>query len=77
MTDVAREKYQRLMKEIDDLETRVDDLTEEIRIAADSPNPQDKVLVEQELRDLNEQLTAKRNELARISDGCGPGRSQG
>lgn len=57
MTDLAREKYLRLMKEIEDLEEQIEDLEEN----KNSP----------ELPALKEKLADKRSELARISDGCG------
>ncbi len=71
MTDVQREKYRRLFVAIQELEERVGDLLGERQTASESPNPQDLPLVEEELRSLNEELTAKRNELTRLSDGCG------
>jgi len=71
MTDVAREKYRRLMAEIADLEDRVEDLKRDIQMMQESPNPRDPQLLTEELRDLQEALAAKRNELARLSDGCG------
>lgn len=58
MTDVAREKYSNLMTEIEDLEDKIEDLRK------DSAN-------QEQIKHLNEDLTEKRNELARLSDGCG------
>jgi cell division septum initiation protein DivIVA len=69
--DVARDKFMRLMQEVADLEDRIEDLEEEMKTAEDSPNPGDADIVLQELNDLREQLTERRNELARTSDGCG------
>ena len=41
MSDVQREKYSRLMTEIEDLEERVADLEPELETVKSSPNPQD------------------------------------
>jgi archaellum component FlaC len=68
MTDPAREKYVRLMTEIEDLEERVEDLEKEVEVVKGSP---DAKVVKEELEDLRAGLATKRNELARISDGCG------
>jgi predicted nucleic acid-binding Zn-ribbon protein len=67
MTDVVREKYARLMAQIEELEDRVADLDQQL---SDDEYKGDRVL-QQELRDLTEQLAQKRSELSRISDGCG------
>ncbi len=74
--DATREKFVRLMAEIEDLEERVEDLEREGEVAAESPNPRDAAIVEQELHDLSEELAGKRNELARISNGCSTPRPQ-
>ncbi len=58
MTDVAREKYLKLMTDIEELEDEIEQLKRSSAAADD-------ILAVQEL------LTAKRNELTRISDGCG------
>lgn len=58
MTDVSREKYSHLMTEIEDLEDKVELLSKE------SGN-------EEQLKQFKEELATKRNELARLSDGCG------
>ena len=76
MTDVARETYRRLMAEIAELEDRLTDLEQNRAAVSDSPNPQDLQVVHQELHDLRETLAAKRNELARLSDGCGKPHAQ-
>lgn len=71
MKDVAREKYQRLMAEIEDLEQQVESLTQEQDVAADSPEPRDAQVIAETLRGVQEKLADRRNELARLSDGCG------
>ena len=58
MTDLARAKYLRLMGEIEDLEDRIGQMEKD--------SPQD-----ERLKGLRDDYAAKRNELARISDGCG------
>ncbi|OVE82162.1 hypothetical protein BVY04_01895 [bacterium M21] len=63
MTDVVRAKYMTLMSEVEELEERVDELT------AGDATPEQVMAVEEE-------LASKRHELQRLSDGCGPGRSQ-
>lgn len=63
MKDIHREKYANLMTQIEILEERVSDMEEAI-------DPDDKA-AEQELVDLRDELSKKRSELARISDGCG------
>ena len=71
MTDVVREKFRRLMAEIDVLEGRVDGLTQEVQAFERSGAEQEAAARRQELHDLREKLAAGRNELARLSDGCG------
>lgn len=63
MADVIREKYMKLMGEIEDLEDKVE--------ALEAANAD-----QSELQAAQEELGAKRHELQRLSDGCGPGRSQ-
>ena len=60
MTDVAREKYIRLMAEIEGIEIKLE-------LSSDVNGP--------EIKELKRQLANKRSELARISDGCGKGHS--
>jgi hypothetical protein len=70
MTDIAREKYQRLMGRIETLEELIEELQGQ---AAGDPAP-DLPAAEvraRELKDLTEQLAQARSELARLSDGCG------
>lgn len=59
MKDIAREKYARLMGEIEQIE----DLITEVE-GQDSPD-------QEELEKLRAELAAKKNELTRLSDGCG------
>jgi chromosome segregation ATPase len=59
MKDIAREKYARLMGEIEQIE----DLVSEVE-GQDSPD-------KDELEKLRAELAAKKNELTRLSDGCG------
>lgn len=71
MTDITREKFRALMAEIDDLEGKIDDLEKECRALDASDEAGQAETVRQELSVLSEKLVVKRNELARISDGCG------
>lgn len=61
MSDPLKQKYQNLMVEIDDLECDV-----EVAQKNDPDAP--------ETLQLMDMLAEKRNELARISSGCGTGR---
>ena len=63
MTDVAREKYVRIMTEIDELEDRVEKL--ENAIAAGGGTE-----LREDLGELRERLAERMWELARISDAC-------
>jgi len=54
MHDVARDKFSKLMDEIEELEDKI--------AAKDT---------KEDIKALREQLIEKRNELQRISDGCG------
>lgn len=58
MSDVIKKRYLQIMQEIEDLEDRIEII--ELK-DADSPK----------LVKLQEKLAEQRNELARISDGCG------
>jgi len=62
MTDVQREKYLNLMTQVDDLETELGELE---KAGAE----------EWVLKSAQEKLADARHELARLSDGCGPGRN--
>jgi hypothetical protein len=63
MTDVSREKYVRIMAEVDELEDRVDEL--EAAVAAGGGDDRRK-----ELEELRERLAERMWELARITDAC-------
>ncbi|MHC4886988.1 MAG: hypothetical protein ACYTGH_18075 [Planctomycetota bacterium] len=76
MTDVAREKYMRLMEEIENTEEMIENLEKEVKVAEDSPNPDDAPAIREELQALQEKLATQKAELSRLSDGCGPGRGQ-
>jgi len=67
MPDVAREKFMRLMQEVDELEECVEEL-ERKQIAC--RGTQDEEAVQRELDARLERLEEKRTELVRISDGC-------
>ena len=59
MKDVAREKYAKLMVEIENLEDCISEL--------ESETPLDQMQLEK----ARAELAHRKNELARISDGCG------
>lgn len=59
MKDVAREKYAKLMVEVENLEDCVSELESEMPVDA------------AQLEKARAELAGKKNELARISDGCG------
>lgn len=71
MTDLTREKYQRLMARIDALEERFEDLRNQLSGDVVSADPSAAEVIRQELEDMAGQLAAARSELSRISDGCG------
>ena len=71
MTDLTREKYQRLMARIDALEERFEDLRNQLPGDVVSAEPSAAEVIRQELEDVAGQLAAARSELSRISDGCG------
>ena len=64
MTDVARDKYVRLMTEIDDLEDRVEALEQAVADAGGDAEAR------KELDGLRERLADRMWELARITDAC-------
>ena len=59
-TDIARQKYLKLMTQVEDLEDRVAALEKQPAAVAQA-----------ELASLRELLAAARTELTRVSDGCG------
>jgi hypothetical protein len=63
MSDVSREKYVRIMAEVDELEDGVAEL--EAAVAAEGGNDR-----RQELDELRERLAERMWELARITDAC-------
>jgi Mg2+ and Co2+ transporter CorA len=63
MTDVAREKYVRIMTEIDELEARVEKLEDAIAAGGGTE-------LREDLGELRERLAERMWELARISDAC-------
>lgn len=71
MTDIAREKYLRLMAHIGDLEDRIEDLERELENDQGKDGTPGADVIRQELIDLTEQLARGRSELSRVSDGCG------
>ena len=62
MTDIQHEKFARLMREVEKLEEQV------IELEASGTNLA-------QLKLLSEELAEARRNLTRLSDGCGPGRS--
>jgi archaellum component FlaC len=68
--DVAREKFMRLMAEVEDLEERVEELQREFAVSGGSQDSRDGDAARQELRELSEQLEEKRIELTRVSNAC-------
>jgi hypothetical protein len=59
MSDIARQKYIRLITEVEDLEDKIENMEK------DNNSDQSKIL------ELKNKLAEKKTELARISDGCG------
>ena len=70
MTDLAREKYARLMAEVEELEDQADDLEKKLQ-AAKNPQSKSAAKWQAQLLQLQEELGLKRTELTRVSDGCG------
>jgi DNA repair exonuclease SbcCD ATPase subunit len=67
MTDLAREKFMRLMQEVDELEECVEELERKLGACRGT---QDEEAARRELDARLERLEEKRTELARVSDGC-------
>ena len=70
MKDVARERFMRLMEEIEELEESAEALGQKLRASGGLPHLRDGDATERELRDLLERLEQKRSELTRISNAC-------
>ena len=68
MLNLQRQKYLQLMREIEALEDEID--VYENREGID-PEIEDDDALEQDLQILRQKLSEKKNELKRISDGCG------
>ena len=77
MADVSHVKYAKLIEEIEVLEAEVEVYEKGDGIKGESDD--DGVLtpeeIQSELQTLQERLAAKRNELKRLSDGCGAPRT--
>ncbi len=71
MTDVNREKYLRLMQEIEELEDRVQNFEQEAEVVKDAGAIENSTIISQEFMEARKLLAQKRNELTRISNGCG------
>jgi predicted nucleic acid-binding Zn-ribbon protein len=67
MTDVARDKFLRLMQEVDELEERVEELEQKLSDCRGTPEEE---AVQRELAARLERLEHMRTELVRVSDGC-------
>jgi len=67
MPDVARDKFMRLMQEVEELEERVEELERKRDACRGTPKEEG---VQRELDARLERLEAKRTELVRVSDGC-------
>jgi len=68
---VTREKYLRLMTQVEELEERIADLEAEVQVSEDAGTPADLRVIQDELQDLRTELGVARTELQRLSDGCG------
>jgi hypothetical protein len=64
MSDIQREKFARVMREVDELEEQVD------KMDASGVDPA-------KYKTLLEELAEARKKLTRLSDGCGPGKTPG
>ena len=67
MPDVAREKFMRLMEEVEELEDCVEELERKRTACRGTP---DEEAVQRELDARLARLEEKRTELVRVSDGC-------
>ena len=70
MPDVSREKYLRMMAEIEDLEEKVESLRSSVEAVRQS-DPSSAEQIRKELGLIEERLEALNRELQRVSDGCG------
>ena len=68
---VTREKYLRLMAQVEQLEERIADFENEAKAAEDAGTPADVGVIADELQALRTELGLARTELQRLSDGCG------
>ena len=66
MKDIQRQKYLKLMVEIEELEAKIEELEQKKAAAKRASPARDQKLVEAQ-----EKLGALRTELTRVSDGCG------
>jgi predicted nucleic acid-binding Zn-ribbon protein len=69
--DPARDKFIRLMAKVQAQEARIEDLELEIKTAAEAGDEKARNVFLEELSIARSELAKYRNELARISDGCG------
>ena len=67
MTDVTRDKFMRLMEDVDELEECVEELRRKLDACRGT---QDEEAAQRELDAHLERLEEKRTELMRVSDGC-------
>jgi hypothetical protein len=70
MNDLQRVKYVNLMSDIEDLEDEIEEFEKGDGIDPEIESPE---RVAESLTVLREKLASKRNELSRLSDGCGHG----
>lgn len=70
-SDANRQKYAAVMDQVDRLEEAVADLEKDIKAAAELPGSQDVQTLKEELAEAQVKLAKAREELARLSDGCG------
>jgi hypothetical protein len=70
MTDLARERFMRLMADVDELEESVERLQQQLRASAGAVDSRDGDAAQRELHELVERLEQKRGELTRISNAC-------
>lgn len=68
MKDIQREKYRKLIDDVENLEAEIEKYEAREGIFEDIESDED---IAQDLQVLRSQLAEKRNELARVSDGCG------